>query len=215
VPDLDEYFKGDTRDFESHPLIRLLRAREVNPEFGSAKIQITRRRAALGFEPAQLSLLFFNKQNAQYDYKTEPWDADLNRAFVNLRIRATDDSNEIQRFGLALGAAFQRPESRYGDGFFSAVLMLVVDNSPFVKMDPVQELRRYIHVNKPFQQGHSADDCAAMVQAILQDRWFELLRNLSYDQPHAERILAGALAYCLDERFSVTDGKKLGWLTAQ
>jgi len=37
---------------------------------------------------------------------------------------------------------------------------------------------------------------------------------LDYSQQDAEGILAGALAYYLDERFSITDGRKLGWVKA-
>jgi hypothetical protein len=54
-----------------------------------------------------------------------------------------------------------------------------------------------------------------MIKAVLQDRWLELRRKLSYDKPDAERILAAALAYYLDERFSITDGRKLGWLNGK
>jgi len=212
--DLDNYFEGDKAQRESHPLIRLLDMQQGKPEFGAAKVEIKRPRAALGFEPARLSLLFLNKQDKMYDYKIESWDTELNDALVDRKIRAINESNEIQRFGLALGAAFQRPENRYGDGFFSAVLTLVVDQSPFAKMGPVQELRPYISTNKPYQSGHSAEDCSVMIQAILQDRWLELRRTLGYDKVDAECILAGALAYYLDERFSITDGRKLGWLKA-
>lgn len=212
--DLDNYFEGDKPQRDSHPLIRLLDRQQAKPEFGVAKVEIIRPRAALGFEPARLSLLLFDTQDEMYDYKIEPWDAELNDALVDRKIRATNESNEIQRFGLALGAAFQRPESRYGDGFFSAVLVLVVDESPLANMGPVRELRPYISTNKPYQGSHSAEDCSVMIQAELQDRWLELRRTLGYEKADAERILAGSLAYYLDERFSITDGRKLGWLKA-
>jgi hypothetical protein len=215
MPDLDSYFKIDKTERDSHPLIRFLDIQQQKPEFGKAKIQIIRRRAALGFEPAQLSLEFFDKQDRMYDYKTEAWDAELNDTLLDRKIGATDESNEVQRFGLGLDAALQHPENRYGDGFFSAVLMLVVDQSPFAKMDPVRELRPYISTNRPYEGGHSAEDCSVMIQAALQDRWLQLRRNLGYDKGDAERILAGALASYLDERFSITDGRKLGWLKAQ
>jgi hypothetical protein len=181
-------------------------------QYGGAKVQIIRPRAALGFEPAQLSLQFFDKCGQMYDYKTELWDAELNEVLIDREIRAIDESNEIDRFGLGLGAAFQHPESRYGDGFFSAVLMLVIDQSPFAKMHPIQQSRPYISTNRPYEGGRSADDCGGMIQAVLQDRWLELRRKLNYGQADAERILAAALAYYLDERFSITDGQKLGWL---
>jgi hypothetical protein len=214
MSDLDSYFKIDKSERDSHPLIRLLDMHQGKPEFGAAKVKVIRPRSALGFDPAELSLLFFNKQDQMYDRRTEDWDADLNDALVHRKIRAIDGSNEIQRFGLGLGAALQHPESRYGDGFFSAVLMLVVDQSPFAEMRPVRELRPYISTNKPNERGRSADDCSVMIQAVLQDRWLELRRELDYDNTDAERILAGALADYLDERFGITDGRKLGWLKA-
>ncbi len=214
MSDLDSYFKIDKSKRDSHPLIRLLDMRQGGPEFGEAKVQVVRPRSALGFEPAELSLLFFNKQAKKYDSRTEDWDADLNDALVRRKIRAIDQSNEIQRFGLSLGAALQHPENRYGDGFFSAVLMLVVDQSPFAKMGAVRELRPYISTNRPNGRGDSAENCSVMIQAVLQDRWLELRRELDYDKTDAERILAGALVDYLDERFGITDGRKLGWLKA-
>lgn len=215
MPDLDHYFNTDKTERASYPLIRLLEAHQGKSEFGEARVEILRQRAPLGFEPAQLSLQFLDKQGKIYDYKTEPWDAELNNALIDRQIRAVNASNEIQRFGLGLGAAFEHPENRYGDGFFSAVLMLVVDQSPFVQMDAVRELRPFISINRPYEGGHSLEDCSAMVQAGLQERWIELRRKLGYDKLDAERILAGALAYYLDERFSITDGRKLGWLKAR
>jgi hypothetical protein len=140
------------------------------PDFGAARAEIIRPRAALGFEPAQLPLQFFDTHDQMYDYKTELWDAELNDALVDCKIRAINEPNEIQRFGLGLGAALQRPENRYGDGFFNAVLVLVVDQSPFAKREPVRELRPYISTNRPYQGGHSAEDCHRMIQAVLQDR---------------------------------------------
>lgn len=215
MPDLDDYFKTDKTERASYPLIRLLVEHQVKSEFGEARVEILRQRAPLGFEPAQLSLQFLDKQGTIYDYKIEPWDAELNNALIDRKIRAVDTSNEIQRFGLGLGGAFEHPESRYGDGFFSAVLMRFVDQSPFVQMDAVQELRPYISTNRPYEGGHSAENCSEMIQAVLHDRWIELRDRLAYDQQDAEGILAGALAYYLDERFGITDGRKLCWLKAK
>ena len=102
MPDLESYFKIDKAERDSHPLIRLLVARQGEPGFGAAKVQVIRPRTALGFEPARLSLQFFDKQGKVYDYKIESWDAELNDALVDRKIRAIDEPNEIQRFGLGL-----------------------------------------------------------------------------------------------------------------
>ena len=145
-----------------------------------------------------------------YDNKNEFWDAELNGALVERQIRAIDESNEIQRFGLGLGAALQHPENRYGDGFFSAVLMLVVDESPFAKMDPVRALRPYISTNRPYEGGNAVEDCRMMIQAALQDRWLEL-RKLGYDKTDAERILAGrSLITSMSDSASLTAESSVG-----
>ena len=215
MSDLDNYFDLDKVKHEKHPLIRLLEIQRGKPDFVAAKLEIIRPRAALGFEPARFSLQFINKQGDLYDYRIEPWDAELNEALIDRDVQAIDESNESQRFGLALSSAFQRPENRYGDGFFSAVLMLVLDLNPFADMLPVKELRPYISTRKPYQGGKSVEDCSEIIQSLLQDRWIELRRNLKYEKVDAERILGAAIAYYLDERFSITDGRKLGWLKAR
>lgn len=214
--DMERFLAVDhEREFEDHPLIRLLTTRQSEPEFGEARVVIVRPRAALGFEPARLTLEFLDKQGSPIEYKTEEWDPDLNGALVRRNIRAMNEVNEITRFGLALAAAFEKAESRYGDGFFNAVLMQVVDKSPFADKLVIKELRPHISTNRPYQGGRSAEDCAAMIQSALQDRWFELRKSLGYEKDAADRIMAGALAAYLDERFTVTDRRKLGWLTAR
>jgi hypothetical protein len=212
---LDDYFAKPEASHRSYPLLRLLDSQSTRADFGAAKIEITRLRATLGFEPATMTLHFFDKQNQVYDYKTEPWDPELNALLLERKVRAVDEHNEIQRFGLGLSAEFKHVESRYGDGFFSSVLIVVVDQSPFGNSPSVRELRPYVATAKPYTGGNSADDCVAMIEEVFQDRWFELRRKLKYDQPDAERIFTGALAYYLDERFGVTDGRKLGWLKAR
>ncbi len=214
--DLESFLTvGQKREFEDHPLIRLLTLRQSKPDFGAARVVILRPRAALGFEPARLTLEFLDNRGSPIDYKTEEWDPGLNGALVRREIRALDEANEITRFGLALAAAFEEAESRYGDGFFNAVLMQVVDKSPFAGKAVINDLRPHISTNRPYQGGHSAEDCAVMIQSALQDRWFELRRNLGYEKDAADRIMAGALASYLDDRFTVTDRRKLGWLTSR
>lgn len=214
MPDLDSYFSTNTTERDSHPLIRLLETHQGRSEFGEARVEILRSRAVLGFEPARLSLQFFDKRGDIFDYKTEPWDAELNNALMDRKVRAVSESNEIQRFGLGLGTALERAESRYGEGFFSSVLMQFVDRSPFAQMEAVRELRPYISTLKPCDGGYSVSDCSAMIQAAIEGRWIELRDKLGYESNTAERILAGALGYYLDDRFSITDSGKLGWLNA-
>ncbi|WP_417398223.1 hypothetical protein [Gimesia chilikensis] len=212
MSNLENYFEADESKREWHPLLRLFDTRRQKDEFSVAKVRIDRPRAALGFEPAMISLEFFNKKNELLDYKIEPWDADLNKALVNRSIRAINESNEIERFGLGLRDTLQHPESRYGDGYFRSVLMVYIDASPFADMPPIKKLRPCISTMKPYQGNHAAEDCQIMIQTGLQDHWLRLRRSLQYSKTEAESILAGALAYYLDEVFGITDGIKLGWL---
>ncbi len=94
-----------------------------------------------------MTLNFFSNQGQLYDYKTEAWDPALNSALIDAGIRAEDEPNEIQRFGLGLASALEGPESPYGDGFFNAVLMRFIDDGPFARKAAVQAIRPYISTN--------------------------------------------------------------------
>lgn len=211
---LDDYFQGGLSLRDSHPLVRWLDAERLNPEFAVAKVHISRPRSPLGFEPAQLSLQFFDRQDRQVGEKLEAWDAELNEALVVRRIRAFDREHEAQRFSLGLGAALQWPERRYGDGFFNTVLLGTIDLSPLMLLEPIQALRPYLPDRKP-REGQAAEDCAVMIRAAMAARWRQLREQLGYAQQDAEQILTEATAYYLDDRFSVTAGRRLGWLEAK
>jgi len=207
---LQEYFSGGKKVDSDHPLVKLLESRRIKGE--EARLEVRRPRAALGFEPAMMSLHFLNEDGGLGDYKAEPWDPELNQSFIQRHVRAIDENSEVTRFALGLAAALERPESRYGDGFFNGSLVAVIDDGPLGSLPPIQALRRHITSNRAYANGQSFNDCKTMIRDALQDRWHELKDDLKYPADDADRVLAEALAAYLDERFTVTDRKRLGWL---
>jgi hypothetical protein len=157
-------------------------------------------------------LHFMNAEGKSGDYKAEPWDPDLNQSLIRRHVRALDEENEVTRVALALAAALSTAESRFGDGFFNGVLVAVIDEGPLGEQSAIQSLRSHIPTNKPEAQSSSFADCAAMIRDALQDRWHELKDDLGYNDADADEVFIEALAAYLDERFTITDRRRLGWL---
>ncbi|MFM7318301.1 MAG: hypothetical protein ACKO5E_15255 [bacterium] len=211
---LDQFFKLEEQNsiHNCHPLIRKHIKESQEPVFDHVKVRIHRPRAVFGFESAQIQLCYFDSRHDQYALIEDEWDFDLNITLLLLGIRAFDKDNEIIRFGLNFNSAFQHVESRFGDGFFNSALIEFVRESPFAEQHCIKDLFPYIKTLTLHGREESMTDCKLMIQEVLQDQWLYLRRKLDYTQSEAEPILAGAIAYYLDERFGITDGRRLGWL---
>jgi hypothetical protein len=98
---------------------------------------------------------------------------------------------------------------RFGDGFFNAVLVHRLRGEGFGEVSPTKETLAAIHEPRP-AQGEQAPICIEMVDEVLMT-CNEDLKALSYDEATREAILVGALAYYLDERFNITNGRLLGF----
>ncbi len=214
MSDLENQFMYLNPQLDDHPLLRLLARRKTLSEFKEAKIEVRRHRTALGFEPAVMYLHFLTGNGSELDCKAESWDYDLNQSLVERGVAAIDEHNEVVRFALALKTALQKSERRFGDGFFSSVLVEYVNKEPWIiKNATVRDVLRHTTTTQPpSQNGDNYQDCRDMINLTLGSRWKELRKRLEYPADAAERILVGAIAQYLDERFSVTDRRKLGWL---
>jgi hypothetical protein len=73
----------------------------------------------------------------------------------------------------------------------------------------VQEVLSEIQEYKP-NPGATYADCRDRIKAVIAHCGHYLIDSLKYERPLAEEILEGALAYYLDERFSVTNRQILG-----
>ncbi|HET6248136.1 MAG TPA: hypothetical protein VFE47_10605 [Tepidisphaeraceae bacterium] len=198
-------FPTTARDYE-HPLLRFLD--RTQPE--RAEIEVVRPKDVLGFKSARLYLHFAKNGVAQAPAEYL-WDDELNLALINRGIKSASPESEEIRFGLYLRYKLKRTESRYGDGFFNSVLILVIRELKFELFPEVEKILGQIHTNKPDPGGSSLDDCRNAISTILGKAVEELTKRLQYPEAQADEILAGAVAKYLDERFTVSDRIRLGW----
>jgi len=175
------------------------------------EIEVVRPKDTLGYKAAKIYL------HLTFDGKTQPpveyaWDDELNARLVISGIRCNSTENEKIRFALGLRFSFKRAESRFGDGFFNAVLSTVVRETGFAEHSEVKAILKHVSTNQPSMVGGGYSDCREMIERAIGDQANSLVNALNYDQELGEDILAGAMAKYLDERFSVSDRERLGWL---
>lgn len=193
-----------------HPLLERLDIARERGDFEKAEVQIWRPRAALGFEPTSMWLKYRTMDGQIVDLpKEDRWDAKLNDELLNRGVRAIDSENESIRFQLTLDSEFQRIERRFGEGFFSAVLVDYVKKTPFGTDPDIAKMLPHITTGQP--RG-SVDDCRNMFEGALRRCWQHLTSQLKYDDIAASSILTAAVRNYLDERFTVTERRNLGWL---
>ena len=193
----------ELRDFH-HPVLSAIE--EASPE--KVHVELHRPKDVLGFKPAKL-YLHLPSSTAPSEYE---WDGDLDDALIVRGVKAINRENEIDRFSLALGRLFKKVEIRYGEGFFNAVLAVVVKETGLDNEKAVAEVFKDVYANKPYDEyGHALDDCKDAITRVIEQRLKDLSTHLSYPQEEAQGILVGAMAAFLDERFSVTDGRRFAW----
>jgi hypothetical protein len=208
---LDEYFNGES-DWEGHPKLRFWSEYRQRPEVAKARCELHRPREGLAYRPAKIYLHFYDQVGNEIFCDFDDWDDDLNTGLVRQGIRAIAPENEEQRFALALRTAFRKPVYRFGEGYFNSVLITHLRDSPFATYSAVAEVLGQVTVSPPEVRSQSRSDCSEMIDLAIKGRAHELLRDLHYQRNQAEEILAGALARYLDERFSVTNRRRLGLL---
>jgi hypothetical protein len=195
---LKSYF---TRGTEPElPEVRRWREKGLKP----IGCKLLRERDGLAFRPAQLAIRF--------DGSPRPavmlWDGGINDWLVAHRVRA---ENEADRFGFMLREQFGPIQQRYGDGFFNSVLLhdLRADAELVAHAD-VREALDGIQAPRPMR-GAAARDCGDMIQSVLTSCGTALVARLKYGHDEAEETFCAALVYFLDERFSITNSRILGW----
>ena len=211
MPTWDDIFAAG-RDASSHPKLRFWKQRKGQPDVSGVRCEVHRPRDVLGYKPAKLYVHFYAQDNKELLCDEVDWDDELNAGLVALGVKAISLDNEGQRFSLALGAALRPAERRFGDGFFNAVFVEWIRETSFAETGPVREILPDVHTNNPYRgDGGSYGYCRELVGAAIRARALELTEKLDYSRADAESILSTALAQYLDERFSVSVGRALGW----
>jgi hypothetical protein len=207
----DDIF-GASPDASSHPKLRFWKQRKAQADVNEVRCEVRRPRDLIGYKPAKLYVHFFAPGGSELLCDEADWDDELNAGLIEMGVKAIDDENEAQRFSLGLRAALRPAERRYGDGFFNAVLVEWVRDSPFAEVELVREILPHVHANRPYRgHGTSYEECRELVETAIRAGALELTEGLHYPRGEAERILAGAIAQYLDERFSVSVGRAMGW----
>jgi hypothetical protein len=175
------------------------------------KVELSKPESALGSSTTELVLHLKEggKEPAPQHYE---WDDELNAALVNLGVRAVDLKNEGERFALGLRAALRKIERRYGDGYLNAVLVDLIDESNLSKNGELADVRKFVHVNSPERGSKIYSDCRDQIASEIGARAAEVREKLKYGEEDLETIMSKALAIYLDERFSVSRRRVMGWL---
>lgn len=201
---INEYFLPDEDDFD-HP--RLRHWQRLKQE--GARLSVEVRRDQQGIDAGHPVLYVTIARGNQEDLEHEAWAYELHRGLVRLGVRAVSDENESLRFGIAFATAFEAAEDRVGDGFFNSVLIDVLKAGPLAER--LAEQIKHVYALPPNRDSRSYPDCRDLIVGAIRGRARELTRDLSYPEPRANNILGGALATYLDDRFSITERRRLGW----
>jgi hypothetical protein len=206
---LDDFFGGPT-DSLTHPRLRTWKAR-LDRAGTTATLEVFRPEAVLGQSRPEMNVQFKEGGNL-LPLETVPWDDDLNAGLIQLRVRAISPDQEATRFALGLRAAMRKAEREFGDGYFNAVLIALVKESDLISNPKIAEVLKHTVASLPSRDGKGYKLCHDMITNAIRGRAQELTGPLNYSQAEAKPILLDALERYLDERFSVSTRRRLGWL---
>ena len=191
------------------PVVRWLKVRLAAGD--ELRVELYKPESALGSSTIELVIHRKEGGKEQAPHQVE-WDDELNAALVNLGVRAVDLKNEGERFALGLRAALRKVERRYGEGYLNAVLVDLIDESNLSKGGEIAEVRKFIHTNSPERNGRTYSDCRDQIASEIGARAVELREKLKYGEEELKTIMSKAIALYLDERFSVSRRRAMGWL---
>lgn len=177
---------------------------------GTVTIAVVRPKDVLGFKTAKIYLHYKHGAVSQPP-REYAWDDELNAALLRRQVKSTSFEDEKTRFSLDLRRRLKPIESRYGDGYFNAILVMMAHELGFDQFDEVQRILPHIRRDPPSTKGRYFGECRAAISAALGGVVEDLRKLLDYSPDEAEDIAAGAVSRYLDERFAVTDRIRLGW----
>lgn len=208
---LDDFFTKPTESV--HPRVRNWRARLGEPDT-TALLEVYRPESEFGQAQPEMHLQFIEDGNL-LPLETVPWDDDLNAGLIHQvpkPVRAVSPEQEAERFALGLRAALRKAEREFGNGYFNSVLIDLLNDSDLTNHKEIAEVLKYAYANPPHREGRAFGVCRELIAGAISDRARELTGPLDYSREEAKQILVSALARYLDERFSVSNRRRLGLL---
>lgn len=208
---LDDFF-GGTADTLEHPRVRNWHARLKTGQ--TAVVEVFRPESDFGFTQSELHVQFTDGDKL-LPLESMPWDDELNAGLIRLTVKAANPEEEAKRFSLGLRAALRKPATEFGDGYFNSVFVEYLQKSELGNRPPIADLLPHAFSARPANEGKSQrgyDLCRDMITSAISGRAHELTAKLRYERPEAESILVDAIARYIDDRFSISRRKRMGWL---
>lgn len=192
-----------------HPRIRAWKSYSSDPAVQGMNVEVRRERDALTYLPPRLFLFFYDLEGKVIKMDEAPWEIELEEWLIDERkIKAIDTDNEKLRFSLLLKPALRPILIQFGDGYFNAVLVKMLREGKLHSHPEVADMLNGIYRSHP--QAASYEDCQKRIEYEFAVLW-KKLKTLYDDDKHADDILGGAIARYLDERFSITSSRELGF----
>jgi hypothetical protein len=189
-----------------HPKIRAWIAWKSDSQ--RVELEIRRPREGLAFLPTRMFVTFYADGTIHRQDDAE-WELELDTWLLKEHVKARDEVNETLRFALRLKSAFRPIAIRFGDGYFNSVLVHQLRGGPLGGTAPLADVLGAIQEYEA--AGGSKYDCEQLIDFEITVAAKALLSLYDNDRAAAERILTGALAQYLDERFHVTERRQLGF----
>jgi hypothetical protein len=209
---LDDFFRAPANSL-ADPRLRHWKTR-LDREGTTATLEVFRPEAVLGQSQPEMNLQFTERGNS-LPPEPLPWDDDLNSGLIQLHVRAASADQEAERFALGLRAAMRKAEREFGDGYVNSVLVDLLNDSDLTTDPKIAEVLKYAVANPLSGERRDVPSyhlCRELIADAISGRARELTGPLGYSQEEAKRILVAALARYLDDRFSVSTRRRLGWL---
>lgn len=209
MPTLNDILEQPPTIAPLHPKVR--HWAELIRQGAEVRLEVFRPATTLGLSQGEINL-YFTKADKTQLHDWFPWNDVFNSGLVELHVRAIDKANEIERFALSLRGALRKVESEFGDGFFNSVLYELVTESDLTRYPAIAEIIKHAFAIQLNHGGAGYNDCRELIASAIASRKYELEHLLRYSAEEAQSILVDALAKYLDERFSVSNRRRLGLL---
>jgi hypothetical protein len=203
---------GDGEGRDEHPKLKVWKrdvvaARSVGD---NARVNLYRPQNVLGYRSATIYLEIVDTRSAVISSRQDDWDAGLDAGLLDLGVRAISKENEGQRFNLILQAAFTPLEDRYGDAVFNAAFVDYLND--VADSTQLREMLKYSTALGPNKDSPSYLECRDGIESAVLNRGRGLHLKLKYSVDETNEILTAALLQNTDERFSVSNRKRMGLL---
>jgi len=191
--------------FEPHAEVLPVEARrwESLSEGRPLVCELIRRRQGLSWEPAKLQVSIPSATPPIIDLPVL-WELRLDDWLIARGAKAPTPANEAERFGFRLASLLEPIEERYGGGYFNSALHAYLS-----KEFPQPIVRQKLDAYRP-GVNENTSECMEQIEGVLVKIAHDLVGPLDYPREVAETVLAEAVAYYLDERFSITNRQLLG-----